>query len=598
MISRKNFFSISLMMAVILLLFQFSEVVKENWNEYDINEFLTEEYAPLRSDSWSAKEQEDDYVVFVGEEASGKIAATVVQWCEYTKRKLYLYSSLESCIKDGKNSPEVLLLEGKYLTEEKDIESLQELNSLGIPLVFCSLPDFTVIMEQPAYMELLGVTSFYGPEKQISGIHLFSGFLLGGEVIYQAQDSKAAQQDFELAVAWYQLGSGTKAYMVGLYEGEETRNEELPTLIWRNNAGTASVFVVNGDYMEGNAGLGILQAMTAQIYSYALYPIVNAQNVTVANFPGLSSENKKEMREIYGVPQREVMRDIVWPGLAAMAEKSGTKPTYMMMPQWDYEDDNLPEEEMLVYYLKLIKEQKAEMGLSLMANEGIALDEKIRQDKAFLQNTEAQYTYGSFYGARDELFGATTWEEVLPNGIRTAVTSWSEHDKVFSYLTDSITLQSTTIDGYSHTFREDFRVRSLETALGYSNILIDMNKISWPANEMERWEILYEVFAGNTNTYWRAFQGFEQTAILESDSRIRNFLALDYVVSREGQCITLQVDAPNPSTWFLLRTHGEEIVSIEGGEFQRIEEGAWLIETNQAQVKINLQESSSLQIQP
>ena len=36
MISRRNFFTIFLMMMILLFMFQFSMVIKENGNEYDI----------------------------------------------------------------------------------------------------------------------------------------------------------------------------------------------------------------------------------------------------------------------------------------------------------------------------------------------------------------------------------------------------------------------------------------------------------------------------------------------------------------------------------------------------------------------------------
>ena len=64
----------------------------------------------------------------------------------------------------------------------------------------------------------------------------------------------------------------------------------------------------------------------------------------------------------------------------------------------------------------------------------------------------------------------------------------------------TMTLQSITSDGISHTYREDIRMKSLQTSLAYSNIVFDLKQILWPQQKEDRWEVLYEKFASNTNT--------------------------------------------------------------------------------------------------
>ena len=44
----------------------------------------------------------------------------------------------------------------------------------------------------------------------------------------------------------------------------------------------------NGDYLSGSTGIGFLSAIMAENSSYYLYPVVNAQVMTVANFPGMA----------------------------------------------------------------------------------------------------------------------------------------------------------------------------------------------------------------------------------------------------------------------------------------------------------------------
>ena len=43
MVSLRNFFSIMLMMAVILFMFQFSQIIKEHESNYDVNPYMSAE---------------------------------------------------------------------------------------------------------------------------------------------------------------------------------------------------------------------------------------------------------------------------------------------------------------------------------------------------------------------------------------------------------------------------------------------------------------------------------------------------------------------------------------------------------------------------
>lgn len=52
-------------------------------------------------------------------------------------------------------------------------------------------------------------------------------------MVYEAgeEEEEKERQDLQLKVPWYQLGSGTTTYMIGLLDessGENVRNEELP----------------------------------------------------------------------------------------------------------------------------------------------------------------------------------------------------------------------------------------------------------------------------------------------------------------------------------------------------------------------------------
>ena len=72
----------------------------------------------------------------------------------------------------------------------------------------------------------------------------------------------------------------------------------------------------------------------------------------------------------------------------------------------------------------------------------------------------------------------------------------------------------------------------------------------------------------------------------ESNTRIRTFLNLDFSESRTENEITLETS--EKGSWFLLRTHGEEIAEIEGGTEKEIEDGTYLIQAQDTTVKIQI----------
>ena len=137
-------------------------------------------------------------------------------------------------------------------------------------------------------------------------------------------------------------------------------------------------------------------------------------------------------------------------------------------------------------------------------------------------------------------------------------------------------------------------MKSLQTALGYSNIVLDMNQITWPEKEEDRWEIVSEKYSSQINTYWKAFEMFDQTSASECDRRIRNFLAMDYEDSREGDEIHVSIKDQNGDLWFILRTHGEEVISVQGGDFKKIETDAYLIRASQEKLTITCKPEDSL----
>lgn len=595
MVSKRKFFSIATMMFVLFFLFQFSVVLRDSRNTYDVNSSLTEKKTDGEN-QWTPSDSvtgSDSSVVFVGNE-DGDMGTAVSRWCTYAKRKLISCKSVRTYKSDDKNLPEMMILESEKYADGDNLTTLETLEKKGVIIVFGCLENAKNIRNNKALMKFLGIQKVVAEETHLAGVKLFEGLLLGGEVTYNTSKDKEEKkrQDLELDVPWYQVGSGTKTYMVGLLDektGKNVENEDLPTIIWRNGIDYGSVFAVVGDYMKDSTALGLLDGMRAEALQYTIYPIVNAQNLSMVNFPVFADENNTEMLKLYSQSVTGIARDIMWPALISVVEKSDMKMTCFIQPQADYTDDIEPKSGNLEFYLKQMKEQSAEAGISLEYQKLDKAEDKVTKDTEFFENEKTDYRFGAAFAKEKDLKGILKdTDSGLLGDVGTLVCDYTENQPVVSYYSDSVTLQTVTSDGMNYAYSDDIRMRSIQTALGYTNVMLDMYDIFWPQEKTDRWEVMQKRFSSNLLTYWKNFRDFDSTTLSESNARIRTFLNLAYSQSREDNTITLQTS--EVGSWFILRTHGEEIDEIDGGSQTEIEADAYLICAEDTTVKIRLKE--------
>lgn len=617
MVSRRNYLTIAMMFVILLFMFQFIGVMKEQLSEYESNEYADDTTTSFqRSDAFLAEQTSADAceVIYVGE-AGGAEESVVKTWCSYRKRTFFCSSSLALLDSLQDDVLQVLVVDGSKVTSEEEVAVLRREAQMGVTVIFATLPQSSVIREYRDLRELLGIRAVIADEIPLAGMHLFSGFLLGGEEIYEVTEpGEEERQDMNPSVPWYTTGAGTKTYMVGTLsdetieqtvddeiraqymgmEEEAAKNSLLPAILWRNSVDTAKIFCVNGDYLADISAVGILDAMMGETYDYDIYPVINAQNLVIADLPAFVSENEEEMQKRYSQSAQAVYQEIVWPSLTSIASRTGAKMTCMMTPQFTYTDEEEPDGENVTYYLKRLKEEHAEAGLSADSREGILLSEKIKQDQTFWQTYAPSYRFLSLYADGVKSIGE---ESALPAEIRTVALGSGASGQAVGYLNENVTLQPSTSSGIRYTFLDDFKVKCMETALGYSNITLDLYSVTYPEGDEDSWEKMSKKIAANLGTYWKAYEAFDATTLTESDVRIRRFLALDYKQQRAGNVITLSLEHREDAAWFLLRLHGEKVTEVAGGSFEEIEDGVYLILAEEDEVSVEVQTGETWQYQ-
>lgn len=616
MVSRRNFLTITIMILILFFMFQFTGVMKNQLNEYGVNEYDQSTYTQLNAESVFSNEVPANALadVFYIGIASGDVAKVVSSWCEYSKRSLQMYATLSAC--DNVPENQLIILDGRTTVRtDADITILQEWIDKGVNIIFARMPDISVIQRSNQLQQILGIDHILSTDVTLNGMHLFSGFFLGGERIYEAQTKEdEKRQDLDHDIPWYVTGAGTKTYLVGTLTDEmfdatvpqslldqytnmeelSAKNILLPAVIWRYGTINSKVFCVNDDFLMDELNLGILSAITAQITNYDIYPVVNAQNLVAADMPAFSSENEEKMQELYAQSASAVYREIIWTSLVALQETTDAKLNCMVTPQFDYDDAQEPDGSAVTYYLKQLKEQNGELGWSATNQSNLSVADKLAIDKTFWKNYGADYKIASAY-LRDGSQKSAAALALKDEDVRTLVVADEDTTSpIISYATDNITQQKVTSAGITHTFSDDLKLRSMETALGYSNITLDLLSVTYPKTKQDSWEKMLRKLSPNLTTFWKPFEAFTHTTLSESDQRIRRFLAIDYEQERQGDNIAVMVKNFDQQAWFVLRLNGETVKSVKGGSSTKIEDGAYLICAEKDKITIKVGRKSGM----
>ena len=167
MVSRRNFVAITIIMAIVLFLFQGLNVAREKLNYYDTNAYAKDkETLADGSGAFGAVDASDQIniegsrgtIVYIGAEKSDSIGTVVQEWCRYMKYESAVYSSItkyeKAMEKKDTRLPEMVIVNSENIdwTTVKNTVELQKCTEQGIHLVFANLPDVSVIKKKQKFM--------------------------------------------------------------------------------------------------------------------------------------------------------------------------------------------------------------------------------------------------------------------------------------------------------------------------------------------------------------------------------------------------------------------------------------------------------------
>lgn len=594
MISRSNYIAITLIMCIVLLMFQLTGI-SENVLMNDGENIYAQEAVPeeqVAPEQQSYEDQMDQRALATAtRECVGLIGDPSEEcleigrdWSVLQKKDYCYYGNLGEAAADVSGAG-FLIVDGTTLGET-DVEALRTLADQGRHVVVSGLPDSRLLDTNRALRQSLGILEIVEDEITVDGFKLFGGFMLGGETIYD---------DYAQEMPYARLDDSVTAYAVAQSEDawlQELDNEDLPAIIWRYAPDVGKVYVVNGDYLTGQMGAGLLTGFAADTESVYLYPVVNAQVSVVENYPTLADENKDYMEREYGQNSSIVFRDILWPSIVAIYFDTDDVMTVTGAFRLDYDDREKLDENLLRFYYEQVTKESGEIGLSGYQVSDVPLEEKLEEDLDFLEEVLPNYEILTFQAGdlEEAQYASLVGEGNLLEDVNTVLENYREDDgeTFFEYLDNGVLKLPIYMDSRVMENEDDFRSRCLQTAYGYYGTGIDTSRVIYPDSEDDSWNIMSNDWSKNYRPYRTPFVCFEKTTASEADRRVRNYLALDYETSVEGEQMRITADAPDGDCYFILRLHGQEIEEMTGGSYEKIENGWYLLTLTEDTVELTL----------
>lgn len=594
MISRSNYIAITLIMCIVLLMFQLTGI-SENVLMNDGENIYAQEAVPeeqVAPEQQSYEDQMDQRALATAtRECVGLIGDPSEEcleigrdWSVLQKKDYCYYGNLGEAAADVSGAG-FLIVDGTTLGET-DVEALRTLADQGRHVVVSGLPDSRLLDTNRALRQSLGILEIVEDEITVDGFKLFGGFMLGGETIYD---------DYAQEMPYARLDDSVTAYAVAQSEDawlQELDNEDLPAIIWRYAPDVGKVYVVNGDYLTGQMGAGLLTGFAADTESVYLYPVVNAQVSVVENYPTLADENKDYMEREYGQNSSIVFRDILWPSIVAIYFDTDDVMTVTGAFRLDYDDREKLDENLLRFYYEQVTKESGEIGLSGYQVSDVPLEEKLEEDLDFLEEVLPNYEILTFQAGdlEEAQYASLVGEGNLLEDVNTVLENYREDDgeTFFEYLDNGVLKLPIYMDSRVMENEDDFRSRCLQTAYGYYGTGIDTSRVIYPDSEDDSWNIMSNDWSKNYRPYRTPFVCFEKTTASEADRRVRNYLALDYETSVEGEQMRITADAPDGDCYFILRLHGQEIEEMTGGSYDKIENGWYLLTLTEDTAELTL----------
>jgi len=534
------------------------------------------------------------HVAIISEDINDISTKLLIEWCVYNKFMYRLYDILKDTTEMAVYD---VIIFGDYPIGTDETKLLSEYANLSTTIIFTKLPTYEQIASDRDLADFLGIQRAVKENVRADGIKIFSDFMISRERIYSQGDYYGYEDDTAITVPYYELRPGYEVYAVGILDDQEElgiEHRHLPPLLWRTFTGQSFIFAINSEVFNGMSLLGVLTAFMAHQDKHYIYPIVNAQTISLVNYPYLSDENYGTMAELYSRSSEALSRDILWPNIVQVLKNYGGSNSFFASPQLDYQDDIGSKSDYFAFYLREIHKLSGSLGLSLGQVSDNSLTNILEENNIFFETIRPQYDFTALFAAD---FSNEEVEEALNHkllkNISLVMSDYKKGDALITFIQDDVLSVKFNLDGSRHETLDDIQMIAIENALGMANMKLDIGPVIYPKYRYDQWNNLSLIWS-KQKTYYKDFTKLDVVNIYELEDRIRRFLALDFIYECDNSIISLDIDYFDKEAYFILNTHNSIIDYIENGEAIEIRDKVYLITARASHLSIHLLEDHVL----
>lgn len=371
-------------------------------------------------------DEDASFVVLCGHQPDDKRTQNIITMLSDLKIPYRMFSTIDEIDNSGKDKVELIIITAK---------SWEEIGNKDLLIKYAAEYEknliFTTILDEDngEYNKKIGIMT-KGGRINIDGIMIFEEMFIQGMEYYDklnmyVEDIKVDSRCKKLAVEW------TK---------DKTEQRDLTPLIWRKRDGNGCYYVVNGDLLISDNGMGILTGILSQIQEDFIYPVVNAKVCLLDSFPELNNPFEDKINELYSRDTNKFIRDIVWPSMVKLGEnnnlifsarlnepvleKEVMKYEYLksMMKKWKCEIEEVPNTDALeLPYVCSGHERNTTDTLNMQSSvsgKGFALQYLDMTEIMGKNADDAQYEWSKYSLELSKkmysLYHDTDWVEALP----------------------------------------------------------------------------------------------------------------------------------------------------------------------------------------
>lgn len=252
--------------------------------------------------------EEPAYAVLCGSQEESERTKSIIRMLSELKKEYIVFSTVDEISSKQAEAIETIVITADSWEEIGDPELLlQYAEEAGKKLIFTHMPDGE---ENEEYSKTIGILERKGT-VQIDGVMLFEGMFIQDDMVYF--------DELEMDVEDIAIDARCKKLMVEKSK-EPVEQKELIPLIWEKRYGDGCFYVVNGDFLIAENGVGIFTGILRQIEEDFVYPVVNAKASLLDSFPELDNPYEAQMQNLYSRDSYMFLRDIVWPAIVKLGE--------------------------------------------------------------------------------------------------------------------------------------------------------------------------------------------------------------------------------------------------------------------------------------